>query len=358
MDKVELLLKELTEANGVSGYEDEIRRLMARELEPLSDEIKYDKMGSIMGVMKGSADSPRVMIMAHMDEVGFMVSEITKEGYIKFLPLGGWWGHVALGQRLQVMTSKGPVIGVVGSKPPHLLPIEERKKVIEITDMFLDVGVQEKFDIKKRLGIRVGDPIVPYSRFEIMANKKMYLSKAFDNRMACGVVIEVMRRLKRGKHPNTLLGCGSTQEEVGLRGAQTLAHLGDPDVCIVCDVGIGQDVPPDGFSKAEKLGGGPGVLVMDGSMIPNTHLKELVIKTAETKNIPFHLTSMNRGGTDGGRVHISGIGVPSIVIGAPVRYIHSHNGILNRSDYDNTIKLITEVIRKLDKKTVKSFTEA
>jgi endoglucanase len=358
VDKIELLLKELTEANGVSGHEDDIRRLMARELKPLTDEIKYDKMGSIMGVRKGSADGPRVMIIAHMDEIGFMVKEITKEGYIKFLPLGGWWGHVALGQRLQVMTSKGPVIGVVGSKPPHLLPMDERKKVLDIDDMFLDVGVQEKYDVGKKLGIRVGDPIVPDSRFEIMGNKKMYLSKAFDNRMACGVVIEVLKRLQKGKHPNTVLGCGSTQEEVGLRGAQTLAHLGDPDVCIVCDVGIGQDVPPDGFSKAEKLGAGPGVLVMDGSMIPNVHLKQLVIKTGETKKIPFHLTSMVRGGTDGGRVHNSRIGVPSIVIGAPVRYIHSHNGILNRTDYDNTIKLITEVIRKLDKKTVKSFTEA
>jgi len=358
VDKTELLLKELTETNGVSGHEVEIRRLMARELKPVTDSIQYDKIGSIMGLKKGGSDRPRVMLVAHMDEIGFIVREITKEGYIKFLPLGGWWGHVALGQRMRVITSRGPVLGVVGSKPPHLLPDEERKKVIDIKEMFLDVGVQEKFDVKKRLGIKIGDPIVPDSHFTILGNKKLYLSKAFDNRMACGVLIEVLRRLQKGKHPNTVLGCASVQEEVGSRGAQTLAHLGDPDVCIVCDVGMGQDIPPDGFKKAEKLGAGPGILVMDATMIPNVGLKEFVIKTAEAGRIPYHLSSMDRGGTDGGRVHVSRIGVPSIVIGAPVRYIHSHNSILCRTDYDNTVKLIAEVIRKLDTKTVKSFTEA
>jgi putative aminopeptidase FrvX len=358
VDKVELLLKELTETDGVSGHESDIRRLMARELKPLTNSIQYDKMGSIMGVKKGAGDKPRVMLVAHMDEIGFMVREISSEGYIKFLPLGGWWGHVALGQRMKVLTAKGPVIGVVGSKPPHLLPDDERKKVIDIKDMFLDVGVIEKYDVSKKLGIKVGDPIVPDSQFTIMSNDKLYLSKAFDNRMACGVIIEVLKKLQKAKHPNTVLGCGSVQEEVGLRGAQTLAHLGDPDVCIVVDVGIAQDVPPDGFKKTEKLGAGPGILVMDATMLPNVGLKELVTKTGDSGRIPYHLTTMDRGGTDGGRVHISRVGVPSIVIGAPVRYIHSHNGILSRADYDNTIKLIVEVVKRLDAKTVKSFTEA
>ena len=358
MDKTELLLKELTETYGISGHETDIRRVMARELKPLTDSLQYDKIGSIMGIKKGGSERPRVMLVAHMDEIGFIVREITSDGYIKFLPVGGWWGHVALGQRLQVIGANGPVLGVVGSKPPHLLPDEERKKVLDIKDMFIDVGVQEKFDVTKKFGIKVGDPIVPDSKFTIMANKKMYLSKAFDNRMACGVVIEVLRRIQRAKHPNTVLGCASVQEEVGLRGAQTLAHLGDPDVCIVVDVGIGQDIPPDGFKKAEKLGGGPGILVLDATMIPNVGLKEFVIKTAKAAKIPYHLTTMDRGGTDGGRVHVSRAGVPSIVIGAPVRYIHSHNGILCRTDYDNTIKLIAEVVKKFDAKTVKSFTEA
>jgi endoglucanase len=358
LDKTELLLKEITEANGVSGYESEVRKLMARELKETADDVRYDKMGSIMGVKKGAKDSPRVMVVGHMDEIGFMVKEFTKEGYLKFLPLGGWWGHVALGQRMRIITRKGPVIGVIGSRPPHILEAEERKKVLDVKDMFIDVGVQEKYDVKKSLGIRVGDPIVPDSQFTILGNKKMYMSKAFDNRMACAVVIEVLKKLKAVKHPNTVLGCASVQEEVGLRGANTLAQLGDPDVCIVVDTGIALDVPPDGYKKTEKLGSGPAILMMDATMVPNIGLRDFVVKTAETKKIPHHLTSMDRGGTDGGRIHISRIGVPSLVMGAPVRYIHSHNGIMNRTDFDNTVKLIVELIKGLDARKVKSFTEA
>ncbi len=358
MDSTELLLKEITEANGVSGYEDAVRTIMSRELKGNVDEIQYDKMGSILGRKKGTSVSPKVMVIGHMDEIGFMVKEITKEGYIKFLPLGGWWGHVALGQRMRIITSKGPVLGVVGSKPPHLLQQSEREKVLEIKDMFIDVGVQQKFDVKKKLGIKLGDPVVPESQFTILGNDKVYLSKAFDNRMACAAVIDVMKRLAKIKHPNTVLACASVQEEVGLRGAQTMAHLADPDVCIVVDTGVAQDVPPDGFSKAEKLGGGVSVLLFDAMMIPNLALRDLVIATAEKNKIPYHLTYMDKGATDGGRIHMSRIGVPSVVIGPPVRYIHSHNSMMNRTDYDNTVKLVTELIKKLDQKTVKSLTVA
>ncbi len=357
MDKTEQLLKEITEANGVSGYEDDVRRIMAREMEPLVDAVEYDKMGSILGIKSGSGDVPRVMVMGHMDEIGFMVKEVTSDGYIKFLPLGGWWGHVALGQRMRIITSKGPILGVIGSKPPHLLPPEERKKVLTIKEMFIDVGAMEKFDVVKKLGIRPGDPIVPDSEFTIMGNKKLYMSKAFDNRVACAIILDVLRKFQRAKHPNAILASASVQEEVGLRGAQTLAHIGEPDVCIVVDTGIAQDIPPDNFKKAERLGGGPAVLIYDAVMIPNLQLRDLVIKTAEEKKIPFHLTYMEGGGTDGGRVHINRAGVPSIVIGPPVRYIHSHNSILSRNDYDNTVKLVAEVIKKLDAKTVASLTE-
>lgn len=357
MDRVEQLLKDLTEANGVPGYEGEVRQLLVNRLQELSDRIEHDKMGSVVGVKKGKADAPKVMVVGHMDEIGFMVKEITKEGFIKFLPLGGWWGHVALGQRMRIITAKGPVIGVVGSKPPHVLPPEERKKVLDIKDMFIDVGTHEKYDVKKKLGIRLGDPIVPDAPFTIMGNSKMYMSKAFDNRMACAVVLEVLRKFRNVAHPNTIYGCASVQEEVGSRGAQTLAHLIDPDVCIVCDTGIGLDVPPEPSDRPEKLGSGPAILLFDARMIPNLRLRDLTISTAEKTKTPFHLTYMDRGATDGAPIHTSRLGVPSIVIGPAVRYIHSHNSILNRSDFDNTVKLICEVIKKLDRKTVDSLTE-
>lgn len=357
MDSSELLLKELTEANGVSGYENEVRKIMARELKATSKDIQYDKMGSIMGVQPGSAANPRVMVVGHMDEIGFMVKEITDDGYIKFLPLGGWWGHVALGQRMRIITSKGPVIGVVGSRPPHILEQSQREKVLEIKDMFIDVGVVQKFDVKKKLGIKLGDPIIPDSQFTILGNQKVYMAKAFDNRVACAIVIEVARRLKKIKHPNTYLGAGSVQEEVGCRGAHTLAHLAEPDVCIVVDTGIALDVPPESTKKAERLGGGAAVLLYDALMIPNLKLRDMVIDTAAKAKLPIHLTTMERGATDGSRIHISRLGVPAIVIGPPVRYIHSHNAMLHRDDYETTIKLVVELIKKLDSRTVKSLTE-
>lgn len=357
MDRTEELLKELTEANGVPGHEHEIRKIMRRELEGNVDEILRDKTGSIVGRKRGGSDDPRVLVMGHMDEIGFMVKEITKAGYIKFLPLGGWWPHVALGQRMRVITAKGPVVGVIGSKPPHLLEADERAKVMKVSDMILDVGVQEGFNVRKKLGIKEGDPIVPESEFTIMGNRKQYLSKAFDNRMGCAVALDVVRKFQRAKHPNTIYAGGTVQEEVGLRGAQTLAHLVDPDVCFCVDVGVAQDLPPEPFSKREKLGGGPTVLIYDARMIPNLAFRDLLLKTAEEKKIPFHLSVMERGAGDGGAVHLSRLGVPTIYLGAPVRYIHAHNGIMNRTDYDNTVKLIVEVIKKLDKKTVQSFTE-
>jgi putative aminopeptidase FrvX len=355
LDKTEILLQEITDANGVSGYESSATEVMARHMKEFA-EISYDKMGSIIGKKVGSTESPRVLLAGHLDEVGFMVKEITKHGYIKFLPLGGWWGHVALGQRVWIITSKGPVLGVIGSKPPHLLLPKDREKVLEISDMFIDVGTLENYDVTKKLGIRVGDPVVPDSKFTIMGNPKVYMAKAFDNRVSCAIVIDVLRHFKKVSHPNTIFGIGTVQEEVGLRGAKTVAHQVDPDVAIIADVGIAQDIPPDNYEKSEKFGAGPAILIYDAGMIPNQRLRQLVIKTADENKIPFHLTYMERGATDGKEIHMSRSGVPSIVVGPPSRYVHSHNSLLYRDDYDNTVRLIVALIKKLNNKVVAELT--
>jgi len=250
----------MTDAYGASGHEGAAREVMARHMEDYA-EISYDRLGSLIGMKQGTAESPRAVVAGHLDEVGFMVKEITEDGFIKFLPLGGWWGHVTLAQRVRVITSRGPVLGVIGSTPPHLLKPKEKEKVLEIADMFIDVGTMDKYDITKKLGVRVGDPIIPDSKFTVMNHNKMYMAKAFDNRVACAMVIEVMRHFKKVAHPNTLYGVGTVQEEVGLRGARTVAHSVDPDVAIILDVTVAQDTPPAGARKAERLGGGPAVLV-------------------------------------------------------------------------------------------------
>lgn len=349
------LLRALTNAHGTSGHEEAVTAIMASHMQGLVDNITYDRLGSIIGTKPGTSKQPRILIDSHVDEVGFMIKEITGDGFIKFLPLGGWWGHVALGQRMRIITKKGTVLGVVGYTPPHILKEEDRKKVLDIADMYIDVGGMAKYDVKKKLGIRVGDPIVPESEFTIMNHEQVYLAKAIDNRVACALVIDTLRRLQKVKHPNTVIGAGSVQEEVGLRGAATVAHVTEPDVAIGLDVGIALDIP--GYrERPEKFGAGPAILIYDAGLIPNTRLRELIMETAERNKIPYHLSYMERGSGDGARITLNRSGVPSIYIGPPVRYIHGHNSMMYRKDYDNTLRLVVEVIKRLDQRTVASLT--
>jgi putative aminopeptidase FrvX len=357
MDRTELLLAEMTDAYGPPGHEEAVAKIFKKHVDKLA-KVSYDKMGSIIAERKGTAAEPKVMVIGHLDEIGFMVTEITANGFIKFLPLGGWWGHVALAQRVVILSRKGPVAGVIGSTPPHILEPEARKKVLEITDMYIDVGVKGKFDIKKKLGIQVGDVIVPDSKFTIMATQDMYLAKAIDNRYGCAAAIEIMWRLEKQKHPNTLYSVGSVQEEVGCRGAGTAAWMVNPDVCIVMDTGIAKDTPGIAGEAVEKCGSGAEILVFDGGMIPNVKFRQFVADVADKAKIKYHYSSMARGTTDGSRIQMSRIGVPTVVIGVAVRYIHGHNAIINRGDYDASIKLVTELVKKLDAKTVKSFTQS
>ncbi|MFN2290729.1 MAG: M42 family metallopeptidase [Anaerolineae bacterium] len=351
MDKREEFLKEITEASGVPGYESEVRGIMGRHLEDVA-EIEQDKMGSFIGKHVGDAQGPRVMLAGHMDEIGFMVRHVTKEGFVKFVQLGGWWDQVLLGHRVIVKTSKGDLVGVLGAKPPHLLDADERKKVVEKKDMYIDVGASSEEEARE-MGIRPGDPIIPVSSFEIMAKPSCYLSKAFDNRVGCALAVEAVRTLASEGHPNVAYAVGTVQEEVGTRGAKTSAFAINPDVGIVLEVDIAGDVPgikPE--ESAVKLGGGPTLLVYDARMIPNLKLRDLVIATAEELGIDLQFSAMPGGATDGAQIHLHNEGVPTVVIGVPTRHIHSHNAILCREDYDQALKLIVALVKKLDAKTV------
>ena len=351
------LLKEITEAPGVTGYEGAIREIIRKHLKDITD-IEQDNLGSIICKKKGASEEPKIMLAGHMDEIGFMVKYITDKGFIKFSPLGGWWDQVILSQRVIIKTSKGDILGVVGSKPPHILSDEERGKVVKRKDMFIDVGAANDKEAKEDFGIRPGDPIIPVSSFEVLKNGKYYLSKAWDDRTGCALFVDVIKKLTEDEHPNTVYGVGTVQEEVGLRGARTSAWTIQPDVGMALEVSIAGDVP--GIDKADaqdELGKGPSILMFDSSMIPNLKLRDLMMDTASENDIPFQATVMERGGTDAGAIHITTQGVPSIVIGVPSRYIHSHVGIIHRDDYDNTVKLLVAVIKKLDADTVAGLTQ-
>ncbi|CAB3390520.1 M42 family metallopeptidase [Kyrpidia spormannii] len=357
MDASLELLKELTEAPGAPGAEGPVRELMRKHLEGLTDEVLQDGLGSIVGKKVGDPAGPKVMVMGHMDEVAFLVTHITPEGFLRFETLGGWWEQVMLAQRVRVLGRKGEIIGVIGSKPPHVLPKEERDKVVRKKDMFIDIGAGSREEAME-FGVRPGDPVVPICPFTVMSGGKFIMAKAIDNRSGCAAVIDLLRQLRDNGHPNVVYAGATVQEEVGLRGAQTVAQWIQPDVFIAVDVGIAGDTP--GLSEREalgKCGKGPLVLLYDATLVPNGPLRDLVIDTAEELGIPYQFDAMAGGGTDAGRAHLAGRGIPSIVIGFPTRYIHSHAALLHRDDYDQAVRLLTEVVRRLDRETVDRLTQ-
>jgi len=352
------LMKRMMEAFGPSGFEREVNALCKEYMEPYSDEVIIDKLGTVTFVARGPDERPRVLLAGHTDEVGFIVSSISKEGFLTFNQLGGWWDQVLLGQRVVVRGSKGDVHGIIGAKPPHILPQEERNKVVQKKDMFIDLGATCMEEVEA-VGVRIGDPVVPWSPFSVIQNGKVAMGKAFDDRIGAFVFMEAIRRMKEQgiDHPNTVYGAATVQEEVGLRGAQTTAHIVDPDVAIVLEVDIAGDVPGIKPHEAQtKMGEGPGLLTYDRSMIPNQPLKEFVIGVAKQAQIPLQLSQVSGGGTDAGRIHVSRAGCPSVVLTVPTRHIHSHVGLLSLKDTENAVRLVIELLKKLDKETVEGFT--
>ncbi|MEM2886225.1 MAG: M42 family metallopeptidase [Thermoproteota archaeon] len=352
-------LKALSESFGPAGFELETARIVKEIVQGYSDEVTTDKLGSVVFKKSGTDERPRVLLAGHIDEVGFVVSGIDKEsGFLNFNAIGGWFDQVLLSQRVVVRTRKGDVQGVIAAKPPHVLPEEEAKQVVKKENMFIDIGAtsyQEAVD----MGVRIGDPIVPWSPFTTIGGGKVAIGKGFDDRIGALIAIEVFRRLSEGKieHPNTLFGAATVMEEVGLRGAATVAHVVAPDVALVLEVDIAGDVPGiKPYQAPARMGLGPTILTFDASMIPNQRLKEFMIKLAEENKIPYQLSQMARGGTDAGRIHVDRAGCPSIVLGVPTRHIHSHAGMVSVQDLDNAAKLVLEAVRRLDKGAVSSFT--
>ncbi len=272
---------------------------------------------------------------------------------MRFNPLGGWWGPRMIGLPVSIRTSRGDVPGVIASKNPFEMEEEERKGPFKAKDLFVDVGL---FGKKKpdALGIRPGDPVTPLCPFTILPGGA-YMAKAWDDRAGCVMLVEAMRALAAPKRRNAVFGVGTVQEEVGIRGAATSGHHTNPDVCVVLEVDVAQDTPGSGTESPGRLGEGVSICVYDATLIPNTRLRDHVIGVARRKKIPHQLSAVPFGGTDGGRVHLNARGVPTIVVGVPARHIHSAAGIICRRDFDAAVKLVVEVVKTLDGKTVAAF---
>jgi len=346
------LFQTLTELPGASGNEHLVRKFMKEQLSQYADEIVQDKLGSIFGVKKGNEQGPTVMVAGHMDEVGFMVTAITDNGMVRFQPLGGWWNQVLLAQRVQIMTSNGPVIGVIGSIPPHLLDEDRRNRPMEIKNMLIDIGADDREDAIK-IGIKPGQAILPICPFTPMANKKKILAKAWDNRYGCGLAIELLQELKDTTLPNILYSGATVQEEVGLRGAQTAANMIKPDIFFALDASPANDASGD-KNEFGQLGKGTLLRILDKSMVTHRGMREFVLDMAETHHIPYQYF-VSQGGTDAGKVHIANEGVPSAVIGICSRYIHTHASIIHVDDYAAAKELLVKLVQACDKTTVETI---
>ncbi len=363
-------MEELTNCFGPSGFEEEPARIVREYVGRFCDKVYSDKLGSLLFEKKGFSERPTVLIAGHIDEVGFIVSSVTKQGFLTFNPLGGWCDQVLLGQRVLVRTDKGMIPGVIASKPPHLLPQDERTKVVVMKKMFIDIGASNEEEAKA-MGVRMGDPVIPESRFRTV-KKKIFrngkqkgddviaMGKAFDNRIGAWTVAEVVRTLAQRniKHPNTVIGAATTLEEEGLRGARTTAYITKPEVCIVLDADIAGDVPGiEASEAAAKMGDGPSLTTFDSSMVPNQKLLKLVIGTAEKTKIPYQLSQVVSE-TDAGVIHMANSGCPTIALGVAARHVHSHVGLFSMADAENCVRLVIEVVKRLDEKTVEGFTKS
>ncbi|OIN67097.1 peptidase M28 [Exiguobacterium sp. KRL4] len=348
-EKTRELFRTLTELNGAPGFEHDVRQFVKERIAPVTDEIITDGLGSIFGKRTGQADGPRVMVAGHMDEVAFMVTQITKNGMLRIQPLGGWWSQVLLAQRFSICGDKGIIPGVIASTPPHLLTDEVRNKPMAIKDMFIDVGADSKEEAES-FGIRPGIPVVPFFPFTPMANPKKIMAKAWDNRYGVGMAIELLEETTASDHPNVLFSGATVQEEVGLRGAQTATNLIDPDVAFVVDASPANDASGD-KTEFGQLGQGPLLRIKDSVMILSKEMTEYVLDTAESNNIPYQYY-VGAGGTDGGVIHRSNNGIPTTVVGLPARYIHTHASIMHTDDYDAAKELLKKLVTQLDATTL------
>lgn len=346
------LFRTLTELPGAPGFEHEVRRFVRSQLEQVTSEIVQDRLGSIFGVLRGDENGPKVLVNGHMDEVGFMVTTILDNGMIRFQALGGWWNQVMLAQRVHIITKNGPLMGVIGSTPRHLLG-DAASKPVEITNMFIDIGADNR-DHALELGVKPGLSIVPICPFTPLAGGKKILAKAWDNRFGVGLAIELLQELKDSKLPNILYSGATVQEEVGMRGAQTAAGLINPDICYTLDAGPANDTSGDKYAFGH-IGKGTVVRILDSSIVTNRTLIEFIVDTAETHRIPYQYF-ISPGATDAGRVQLHGSGVPTAALGICARYIHTSGSMIHIDDYAAAKELLVKLVQATDKTTLETIT--
>ncbi len=333
------LLKRLCETPGIPGREGPIRRLVAEELRPLTDTIEADAMGNLIGFKKGASDGPRVMIAAHIDEIGFMVKYIDDKGFVRLNPVGGWAPRAMFAQRVLIHGFAGQTLRgalMPAARPIHLLTPEEINKPPKIEEFFVDLGMSAE---KLKGLIEPGDMVTMDRTAEQVGD--MITSKTLDDRVCVFVMLEALRLLKSKSVKANILAVATVQEEVGLRGAMTAAFALQPDIGIALDVTLANDYPgPGDHEKITQLGAGAAIKISDGSLICHPKIVRHFRDIAEAKNIKYQLEILPRGGTDAGSIQRSRGGVPSFTLSVPTRYLHTVNETAHVADIQAAIDLL------------------
>ncbi len=341
------LLRRLSDAFGPPGHEEEPREILRAELEGFADEVRVDALGNIFFYHRGDEGTPLLMVAAHTDEVALLTTFIDDNGFIRFHTLGGIPAGVLPGQRFVFDGRKGRLRGIVGTKPPHLMTEEERKKVPTIQDLYVDVGAESR-DAAVEKGCYIGMTGVFDVEFAELGDGYVR-GKAFDDRAGCAVMAEAFKRL-RGSGC-TVVAVGTVQEEVGLRGARTAAWQEEPAFGLALEGTSAGDVPGSvPHAQSSNLRKGPVVTIADRSVITHPKVLNTLIEVAESNDIPYQFKKVPTGGTDAGAIHLTKAGIPSGTVATPCRYIHGPAAVTTVEDLENTVRLVDAFVRRISGK--------
>ena len=350
------MLIELSEAFGPSGFEEEIKEIIVNEFKFLNSFTKHeDGIGSVIFSKISDQNNPILSLVAHMDEIGYLVKYIDERGFIKVQNLGGWLTQSMINQRWIVRTNEKDIVGISGMKTIHVMTPEERRNFYKSNnELFIDVGAKNKQDAVA-MGINPGDPIAPLSKVTELNNERL-LGKAWDDRIGCAMLIELAQKIDTLDLKYNLNFVFTTQEEIGLRGAMTTAYITNSDICINLEVGVAGDYSYMTEDEAqEKLGFGPSIFLHDNSMLPDKRLRSYIEKIASDNNIKLQYEILAGYGEDGSMFQKSRGGIPAINLGIPTRYLHCHNSVIDLEDYRNGINLVNHILIDLDKDKIKDI---
>lgn len=338
MDKIVEDLRDLSDVIGVSGFESEVRGLIAQKTKGVADEVSVDPLGNLIVTKKGARPKPKGLLVAHMDELGFIVSHVDERGFIRFEKLGGWDDRTLLGQPVRFENEKGIREGLIGTKPPHLQKPDEKEKVVHSEDMFVDIGCTSVEEVRS-LGIDIGSPFTIFHPFRLLGSDRV-LGKALDDRVGCAVLIEALRRLRSVRHKATIVFVFSVCEEVGARGATTAAYGVDADMGLAIEGTAGGDIPGIAAERCPtQVGKGPALTVADQSLIAHPLVLAKLKQAAKDGRVEYQIKKPLYGGTDAGRVALSRAGVASGVLSVPCRYIHNGLSLLSLEDLRSCVEV-------------------